>query len=387
MMTQPGVHDLGRRTWLAIAGFWTAFGLLESANAYVAELSRGIDRGLVLHLVNNMPWWWSWALITPVAFTLARRIRPGRTRWLGVASKHAAIGIVIALVHMSVVGTLFYYTNGREVPGGLAGQLRSIVANYLAVDVLTYVTVVGAYLVLAAQARARESERRSQMLALQASRLEAQMAEARLRALRSQLDPHFLFNTLNGISGLVRLRENETAVRMIAQLGTLLRETVSGDGAAEVTLERELDLLNRYIDLERMRFHDRLRVTVDVPHDLLDTLVPPLILQPAVENALRHGIGPQPGPGELIVRARTSDSHLVVEVLDTGPGFAGDPEEIAPGLGLSNTRGRLAQLYGETASLALRNRPDGGAAVTLRLPCRSGASSRVLTPLPEPVGV
>jgi LytS/YehU family sensor histidine kinase len=194
------------------------------------------------------------------------------------------------------------------------------------------------------------------------------MTEARLNALRMELHPHFLFNTLNAISGLVRRREIDAAVRMLARLGELLRVTLERGSVQQVPLERELSFLRLYLEIERIRFHDRLGVDFEVDPEVLDALVPTLILQPLVENAVRHGVARLSGPGRVGVRAARQDGKLILQVADTGAGFQAGNGGTRLGVGLSNTRARLEQLYGADAAMMLDNGPAGGALVTVTLP-------------------
>jgi LytS/YehU family sensor histidine kinase len=213
----------------------------------------------------------------------------------------------------------------------------------------------------------RASEREAARLQLQAAELRSLTAEARLHALRMELNPHFFFNALNAISGLVRRADRDGAVAMIARLGDLLRVTLGRDAALLVPLGRELECLDLYLDIERVRFEDRLAFELDVPDVLRDALVPPLILQPLVENAVRHGIAPTIGGGRITVRARRDDDRISVVVEDTGRGWHG-PAGRREGVGLSNTRARLAQLFGDAATVHTRSSTTGGAVVALTFP-------------------
>jgi LytS/YehU family sensor histidine kinase len=203
------------------------------------------------------------------------------------------------------------------------------------------------------------------------AQLETRLAHARLEALKMQLHPHFLFNTLNAVSVLVRKGENRAAVRMIAGLSDLLRLALDRSGAQEVTLEEEMHFLDRYLTIEKIRFGDRLRVSVDVPRDALDARVPNLVLQPLVENAIRHGIAPVPGAGRLDIRADVHGKTLRLRVLDDGAGVDGAPPASAGGgVGLRNTRERLRQLYGDRFRLELLPGRGRGTEAVLEIPLR-----------------
>ncbi|HEX7958222.1 MAG TPA: histidine kinase, partial [Pyrinomonadaceae bacterium] len=211
---------------------------------------------------------------------------------------------------------------------------------------------------------------------LRTSRLQTQLTRAQLEALKMQLQPHFLFNTLHSISALLH-RDPEAADRMIARLGDFLRLTLENSGAQEVSLRKELEFLTCYLEIERVRFQDRLATSLDVEPAALDTPVPNLILQPIVENALRHGIAQTRGPGRVEISARRENGSLRIRVRDNGPGLKPgarpDGGLVREGLGLSNTRARLEQLYGASHHFEIRNDPAGGLIVTLLIPASGGA--------------
>jgi len=228
-----------------------------------------------------------------------------------------------------------------------------------------------AYLIMLSVAHALEYRRRHQVAAESASRLEAALAGARLQCLQMQLQPHFLFNALNVVSSLIH-RDPDAAERMVTRLGDLLRLTLDESAPPTVPLRRELELLEGYLAIERARFRDRLTVDLDVAPGTLEAGVPYLILQPLAENAVRHGVARRAGPGRIAVRARLHRGYLALEVQDDGEGLAGRSGPAGNGVGLSNTRARLEQLYGTGARLSLVERRSGGATARLVLPLRVG---------------
>ena len=246
-------------------------------------------------------------------------------------------------------------------------------------DLMVYFAILGAGL-----ARAyflRYQARRAESVALQAHavQLQAQLAEARLAVLRTQLNPHFLFNTLNAVSALVE-RDPRGVRRMIARLSELLRHTLDGASEPEIPLHRELSLLERYVDIMRIRFQGRLDVELDVAPDVRDALVPNLLLQPLVENAFKHGVDRMEGAGRIVVQAHRTGDDIVLRVTDNGPGPAGDPfslDDTEPrgegGTGLRNSRSRLEQLYGARQRLTLTSAPGGGTVAEVVLPYHTGA--------------
>jgi LytS/YehU family sensor histidine kinase len=204
---------------------------------------------------------------------------------------------------------------------------------------------------------------------LRASQLEAQLAQAQLQMLKMQLQPHFLFNTLNGITGLVRDNDNAAAVQMLVGLSDLLRQTLDNAGKQEVRLSEELEWLELYLKLQQIRFSDRLHVTINAAPETLDALVPNLITQPLVENAIRHGVGPRVAPGSVSLSAQRVNSRLELSVCDDGVGLpAGWKLPNSKGVGLLNTEARLRQLYGPDFALDVRNRKGGAVEVLVTIP-------------------
>lgn len=217
----------------------------------------------------------------------------------------------------------------------------------------------GLLLPLAGWAMVRERE-------LAATRLAEQLAQANLQMLKMQLHPHFLFNTLNAISSLMHA-DADAADRMISRLSDLLRMALEKDDRPRARLKSELDFLRRYLDLEQIRFRDRLEVTIDVAPECASALVPRLILQPLVENAIRHGIAMRSAAGRLSIRAERRGDRMILDVADDGPGLPAGREPHL-GVGLANTLARLEQLYGDDATLELVNAEEGGLIVHLELP-------------------
>jgi sensor histidine kinase YesM len=205
---------------------------------------------------------------------------------------------------------------------------------------------------------------------LRASQLETRLAQARLQVLKMQLHPHFLFNTLNAISELV-FKDPESAEHMITNLSDLLRLSLDNVGVQEVPLKQELDFLNKYVEIEQTRFHDRLQLSTDIAPETLDAWVPNMILQPLVENAIRHGIGMRSAGGHIEIGAERENGMLRLFVRDNGGGLHnGEQKQLKEGVGLANTRARLAHLYGEEHRFDLDNVPGGGLMVDMSIPFR-----------------
>jgi len=226
---------------------------------------------------------------------------------------------------------------------------------------LAYGTIVGVTHAIGFYHRFRERQ-------LAAIQLETQLARAQVDALRMQLNPHFLFNAMNSIAMLIRHQERDEAVRTVAGLSDLLRYVLEDTREQEVSLRQELEFVQRYLSIEEVRFRDRLEIRIDAEPDTMDALVPNLILQPLVENAIRHGIAKRSAARLVTVSTRRSDGELVLEVADDGPGLAKAPSTDGNGVGLSNTQERLKQLYGARQTFDIANAPSQGTVVRLTLP-------------------
>jgi two-component system LytT family sensor kinase len=206
---------------------------------------------------------------------------------------------------------------------------------------------------------------------LKAAQLEARLIETELKALRQQMHPHFLFNTMNTIAVLVREGKNDEAVTLLARLSALLRMTLENTGIPEVTLRQEVEFLERYVEIQRARFSDRLLVNINIAADALDARIPNLLLQPMVENAILHGVAPKNGPGVVEISGRVEGGQLHLEVRDDGPGFAPVEGRRREGIGLSNTRERLMKIYGSNQQLVLKSESGHGVTVQIVLPYRT----------------
>ncbi len=319
---------------------------------------------LVPALVINLFYYWTWGAAVPAVLWLARRYPLDASNWKRNLGAHAVASIILTILEIVVAAILlrfaWIFVDGsvptRSLAQSLIGSLR---VNFHS-SYPTYWVILFAYLTFDYAAKYRDR-------ALHATQLESRLSEARLHALRMQLNPHFLFNTLNSISSLM-YSDVEAADAMMTRLSELLRLTLQGDGKPEVSLRQELDLLQRYIDIERIRFEERLRVTIDVDDDALDALLPAFSLQPLVENAIRHAIAPRAAGGSLSLSARRDNGSLAIALRDDGPGL---PQgRLREGVGLANTRARLQQLYGDAHRFELVSRPEGGVEVIMVLPYR-----------------
>ncbi len=370
----PGVED-ARRAWLLKWGlvwsFWTVLGLLYTSQVYVAMTLEGMNHSFWRMLAwQLLGCWYFWPLLTPLILRLGRRFPLERGSLKRSLPVHLAASTILAAVHslQVVISTgLFrpFDDMMRERPFWTSYWDRFLSEYHL--ELIAYGMIVGVGYAFDYYARYREREFR-------AAQLETQLAQAQLHALKMQLHPHFLFNTLNAIAGLVRDRKDKAAVQMIAGLSDLLRHTLENSGKQEIPLREELDFLELYLDIQQMRFSDRLTVRMEVAPETLNARVPNLILQPLVENAIRHGVAARVSAGEVSISARRENGALELKVADDGPGLkSGWRMEDGGGIGLSNTRERLVQLYGREHRFEVRNREGGGVEAALMIPWRSDA--------------
>jgi LytS/YehU family sensor histidine kinase len=232
------------------------------------------------------------------------------------------------------------------------------------------ITSLFLYAMILAVSFALESRERLARQETETARLNEQLSKARLDALRRQIEPHFLFNTLNAIAGLVREKRNDAAVSMIAGLSDFLRRVIKDPDRQVVPLREEVEFLQRYLDIQKVRFADRLQIIVDIPREFLPVQVPSLLLQPLVENAIKHGIAKRAQEGTIRIAASRSNGMLTLSVYNDGPALRADSAEADTGIGLSNMRTRLRSLYGDSFQLNMRNQEPGGVQVSVSVPFR-----------------
>lgn len=359
-----GLRALYPRWWLILA-VWTAWGLLLSAQVAVYVRLGGQAMPFLMAARLNMPGALIWALFTPGVIWLGRTVPPFEgPRWARGLALHLAVCAVLVFLEVLVVIVnqrwLREYAVAKEPL--LLAAVRSFVWWFPS-DGLLYWAVLAIDYGVGHYRRLRERE-------LRASQLEAQLSEARLEALKMQLQPHFLFNALHTIGQLIRTHRDVAAVQMVARLGDLLRRVLAAATTQEVPLKQELEFVRSYLEIERVRFRDRLAAVVEVSPETEEACVPHLILQPLVENAIRHGIAARGAGGRLHISARRVGSELHLTVVDDGAGLAGGPADGAEhqGVGLKNTSARLHQLYGDAASFALTNGENGGVEARVVLP-------------------
>ncbi|CAN5604939.1 MAG: histidine kinase [Acidobacteria bacterium] len=314
-------------------------------------------------IVLNYTYWYIWAVFAPAVIWLSQHFRFERHGLLRALAVHLPAVVVFSLTHIALLqGMHWWLAVSQRQPFAWWAEVRRGALLNFDWEMMTYWAIVG---ISHAVLYYRESRER----AVRASQLETQLVEARLATLQQQLHPHFLFNTLHAISALMH-RDVDAADRMLMRLSDLLRMTLDNIGQQEVTLESELEFLGKYLDIERTRFADRLSVRLDVQPETLDILVPRLLLQPLVENAIKHGVARQAGPGHIDITARRSNDKLWIEVRDDGAGLSETAlNALQKGIGVSTTRARLQHQFGAEYRFEFHRLPQG-LAVVVAIPWR-----------------
>jgi len=354
--------------WTVIVGVWAFLGLVYSAPIYLEVRSEGMGHAAWRVFSWGILIWVAWAPLTPVMIWLARRYSLVEGRLKRNLFFHIPSFVLLSALHSAaatkIILTIKPFDNMGESPMTFWPRFLGRFQGSLGADLLVYGAVVGTCYAIDYYRKFRERE-------YIATQLEAQLVQAQLDSLRMQLHPHFLFNTLNGIVGLVRDNKNEAAVNMLVGLSDLLRHALQHSDRQEVALRDELGFIKIYLNIQQMRFSDRLQIDFDVEPATTRLMVPNLILQPLVENALRHGIGQRTDAGSIQIKAIRQGETLVLTVSDNGGGLPGHWQlKTSSGIGLANTAARLQQLYGENHRFNIHNRDESGVEVEIVVPAR-----------------
>lgn len=340
---------------------WTTLGVFSSLELRL-ESSFSPRPGSLAHaFVMELSFTTICALLTPAVLWLARRFRIDKRPYWPNALLHLFASVAFTIISKTIWYPFMLALDGREFTW--LKFFWSIVYSFDYCVVLYWMVLLTTYLV--------EYYRRYQRGVIDAARLNGELAQAQLRWLKSRLHPHFLFNTLHTISALVR-EDPDSAERMIARLSDLLRLALQDSALQEVPLRQELEYLNLYLDIEKMRFEERLKVRFEIDPDVEEAMVPGLVLQPLVENAIRHGIGGRASGGTIQIIAGRDNGRLTLSIIDNGAGLRQDGQLTREGVGLSSARGRLDRLYGRSHSLVLRNLPGGGVEARITMPFITG---------------
>jgi two-component system, LytTR family, sensor kinase len=353
------LRSAARPRLLLIAPCWLAVVLIFAVQWYVYDLARGDA-----DLFRSYLWWsfYTWGVLTPLVVKFAHAHPINSSTWKRTLPLHLAASCVLVVAEISIeamIGKLRFHHHLS-----MQEALRHYFMRHTQISLFTYWMLVGAvqfYRML------DESRRRE----LRSSKLESQLAAAQLEALRAQIQPHFLFNTLQAATTLIH-EDPEGAEDILLRLSELLRLSVDESHVQEITLERELQVLDLYIGIQARRFGDRLRFKISVDENVRDCMIPALILQPLVENAVRHGIGKHKGADTISIRGSKRDGRLLLEVLNTNSRLEEDPLLSAgSGVGLANTRARLEQLYGSRQQLRLVKLEPTGVCARISIPFRT----------------
>jgi signal transduction histidine kinase len=370
-----------RRRWLTAAlvvGIWTVLGVFTFCQSYLVlysaqkaqpDLPAEIPNASWLEVLQlNLAEWYIWGALALLVFWLGRRFPLEKAQWPVSLPLHVAASVCLAFLE-STLSVLVSELLRHDIPKPTVSGwvLFLFFAAKFPSNLMIYWVILGVSQFLAYSRKFRERE-------LRASQLEARLAQARLQVLKMQLHPHFLFNTLHAISALIH-QDVDVADRMIARLGDLLRSTLENADLQEVPLQTELDFIRPYLEIEQARLGPRLTVQMDIDPEALDAHVPNLILQPLVENAVRHGIAARAEPGRVEVHARRDRGWLQIQVRDDGPGLEAGRPPCKEGVGLANTRARLQQLYGPAHRFELSNGAGQGLTVIVTIPFREAAGA------------
>jgi two-component system, LytTR family, sensor kinase len=358
--------------WLSAFAGWMLVGLSFGINDFLFADVHVRFYQQPLPLMSVLAWelayWPVWAALSPLIFRFARRFPIEQSRWLRNLIISIVAGLCITVAHRAIylfIAWLLYIAADNSIES-LSYLFHHLFLFNLPTGFMSYGVILLVSHAIHYYKRLRDEELKATQLKAELAEAQLQAARAQLQALKMQLHPHFLFNTLNSISALLD-EDVEKADEMLARLGDFLRLTLENSGSQMIALRDELEFLRRYLEIEQVRFQDRLSVEMDIEPEVLDAQVPNMILQPIIENAIRHGISQRIGKGQIRICATRKDNSLRIEVQDNGPGIARNDSAKA-GLGLGNTIERLKQAYGGSQNFDIQAAPAGGTIVTLIIP-------------------
>jgi signal transduction histidine kinase len=368
MLRTQSLRERNRATVLLLCflGLGSVLACVEAAENYVAGGSDSFPRMLLL----MQPPWLLLGALAPAVVWLSMRFPVDKTRWPRSLPVHVVSAFAFAYGHLALLATLHRFIFASSVP--VAAQTSEFSRYYLIQNLFVYCTVVGG-------AHAWRFYRSLQRRELDAALLQSLLSDARLEALRHQIQPHFFFNTLNTVVMFARNGDTRAVVKLLTDLSSLLRYSLEESASDHTTVQGEMEFLRQYLAIEQVRFGDRLHVTWDVDPALANAVIPRLILQPLVENAVRHGLSRIAHAAYLTVRCRRGGNDLVLEVEDNGPGVDTSANGERPGIGLRNVRQRLDTLFDSAATLQLVSRAGGGTTARITLPSPA-LSSAALVP-------
>lgn len=368
----------GWRSWLILYASWTIPVVMTTISFYAIQRTAGTAIPVYQLVLRQLYYYYLFASVCPAVYRLLVRYPFRRHAWLRAAAAHAVAATLVVLGVMAAGALVETLLGNRE------SFMQSLLTEFTTprgqlgafINFTYYVMVAGAMMIILLRRQWQEQEAQTASLALKTAQLETLVSRARLQALEMQINPHFLFNSLNSIASLVQQKRTDEAYRAIALLGDLLRETIRAGQGHTTSLEAELAFVARYLDLERMRFETRLQASVHVADGCHQAQVPAMILQPVVENAIRHAVSECTEPVQIRISASRRDGRLRLEVQDDGPGLPqGWSLESGAGVGLQNVRDRLAAHFGTTFDLRVEPVTPHGVSVLMEMPFQPAGSS------------
>ncbi|MCF3648975.1 sensor histidine kinase [Synoicihabitans lomoniglobus] len=349
--------------WIALIAVWTAVGLILSTEVYFTVRVTRPEIQFWDVLASQYARVSLWALLTPVILWLRRVLPLSTWRWVGGVGFHLTLSLAVMSGYYLARIAFVMIKQGEPMADFWEVAWVNFFGRNL-IDVVFYWAIMGAGYTF-------EIYRKYKNEQIKAAQLESRLVQTELSSLKQQLHPHFLFNTMNTIAVLVREARNEEAVSLLSKLSALLRISLDTSRVEEVTVRQEMEFLERYIDIQKMRFADRLSVSTDISTEALEARIPNLLLQPLVENAILHGVAPKSGPGLVRVLGSVLEGRLHLEVIDNGMGIDNaKTDRSREGIGLTNTRERLNRIYGTHSQLVLKSEPGQGTTVSIVLPRR-----------------
>jgi two-component system LytT family sensor kinase len=364
ILSMDSVLRESHKRWLWIASLWSGIALFDATQTVFAMRAEGMHHAWARLFFTVLVAWLPWAVATPMIVQLGRRYPPVQVKRLSMWGTHLALCVAIGLISSAWNAGWEAMLNPWAKPQGPEsfGNLfvHKFYGGLLVFLILYSLTLAVSYMLDSRDRLARQET--------ETARLNEQLSKAQLNALRRQIEPHFLFNTLNAIAGLVREGRNEAAVSMISGLSDFLRRVVNDSDRQQVPLREEMEFLQKYLDIQKIRFADRLQLSMDVPPELLPAQVPTLILQPMVENAVKHGIAKRVQGGLIRIAASRSNGILTLNVYNDGPSLPTEWEQTHSGIGMLNVRTRLQSLYGDGFEMRMRNQEPNGVEVSVSVP-------------------
>ncbi len=350
--------------WIWIVSIWLGFGLVDAAQTVFVMRGEGMHHAWGRLFWTCVAGWIPWALATPLGLWLGRRFPPVKLRPVRTWVVHLVACAGVGLIFSAFMAWMDIAFNpyARHSP---AGSFTRVWADKFDSGILTFLVLYGAIVTVSYVLDSRE---RLALQQTETARLNEMLSKAQLDALRRQIEPHFLFNTLNAVAGLVREGRNDAAVGMIVGLSDFLRRVLQDSTQQQVPLGEEMEFAQKYLDIQKVRFAERLQLSVEVPRELYRAQVPSLILQPMVENAVKHGIAKRAQGGAIRIAASHRNGVLTLSVCNDGPSLPVGWEMARSGIGMSNVRTRLQSLYGDAFELNIRNQDTGGVEVSVSMP-------------------